>query len=103
MMAKDLVAVEKSALTPAQYGQLAEVPPELEWLANITNTKTRRAYRNDVSEFSAFAGLRGPAELRTVTRAHVIAWRKDLERTGCRHPASGASSRRCLPCSITFA
>jgi integrase/recombinase XerD len=78
-MAKDLVAVEKSALTPAQYGQLTEVPPELEWLANITNAKTRRAYRNDVSEVSVFAGLRGPAELRTVTRAHVIAWRKDLE------------------------
>jgi site-specific recombinase XerD len=28
----------------------------------------------------AFAGQRGPAELRTVTRAHVIAWRKDLEK-----------------------
>ncbi len=78
-MAKDLVAVEKQALTPAQYGQLAEVPTEPEWLANLTNPKTRRAYRNDVSEFSAFAGLRGPAELRTVTRAHVIACRKDLE------------------------
>ena len=38
----------------------------------------RRAYKIDVSEFSAFAGLRGPAELRTVTRAHVIPWRKDL-------------------------
>ena len=85
-MAKDLVAVgntgaadRKRALTPAQYGDLADVPPELEWLANITNPKTRRAYKIDVSEFSAFAGLRGPAELRTVTRAHVIAWRKDLE------------------------
>ena len=68
--------------TPAQYGDLADVPPELEWLANITNPKTRRAYKIDVSEFSAFAGLRGPAELRTVTRAHVIAWRKDLEARG---------------------
>jgi site-specific recombinase XerD len=55
------------------------VPPEIEWLANITNPKTRRAYKNDVSEFSAFTGLRNPVELRTVTRAHVIAWRKDLE------------------------
>jgi len=55
------------------------VPPEIEWLANITNPKTRRAYKNDVSEFSAFTGLRRPEELRTVTRAHVIAWRKDLE------------------------
>jgi site-specific recombinase XerD len=55
------------------------VPPELEWLANITNPKTQRAYKNDVSEFSAFTGLCRPEELRTVTRAHVIAWRKDLE------------------------
>jgi hypothetical protein len=33
--------VDKPALTPAQYRDLAEVPPELEWLANITNPKTR--------------------------------------------------------------
>ncbi len=36
-MAKDLVAVDKRALTTAQYGDLADVLPELEWLANITN------------------------------------------------------------------
>ena len=64
-MAKDLVAVGntgavvgKRALTPAQFGDLADVPPEIEWLANITNPKTRRAYKIDVSEFSAFTGLR---------------------------------------------
>jgi site-specific recombinase XerD len=32
-----------------------------------------------VAEFSAFAGLNESAQLRTVTRAHVIAWRKDME------------------------
>ena len=85
-MAKNLVvapnagaADEQYALTRAQFGQLAEVPAEIEWLANITNPKTRRAYKIDVGEFSAFAGLRGPVELRRVTRAHVIAWRKQLE------------------------
>jgi site-specific recombinase XerD len=56
------------------------VPPEIEWLANLTNPKTRRAYKVDVEEFIAFAGLRGIAELRNITRAHVIAWRKDLEK-----------------------
>ena len=66
-------------LTPAQYGALAAFPPELEWLANLTNPQTRRAYQTDVSEFSAFTGLNQPRELRTVTRAHVIAWRKHLE------------------------
>jgi len=74
------------------------VPPEIEWLANITNPKTRRAYKNDVSEFSAFTGLRKPVELRTVTRAHVIAWRKDLEKHGGRkdNGQSPASIRRKL-------
>jgi integrase/recombinase XerD len=73
------LVVTQRALTPAQYGDLAAVPPELEWLANIDNPKTRRAYKIDVGEFSAFAGLRSSPELRTVTRAHVIAWRKTLE------------------------
>jgi hypothetical protein len=45
------------ALTPAQFGDLADIPPELEWLANLTNPKTRRAYKIDVEEFIAFAGL----------------------------------------------
>ena len=66
-------------LTPAQYGALAACPPELEWLANLTNPQTRRAYQSDVREFAAFTGLNQPRELRTVTRAHVIAWRKHLE------------------------
>ena len=32
-----------------------------------------------ISPQTPFTGLRNPVELRTVTRAHVIAWRKDLE------------------------
>ncbi len=40
----DLVPLKKHSLTPAQFEQLADVPPEEEWLANITNLKTRRAY-----------------------------------------------------------
>jgi integrase/recombinase XerD len=66
-------------LTPAEFGALADVPPEIEWLANITNPKTRRAYRIDVAEFSSFSGLKEATQLRSVTRAHVIAWRKALE------------------------
>jgi integrase/recombinase XerD len=51
----------------------------LEWLANITNAKTRRAYKIDVAEFIAFTNLKNHSALRTVVRAHVIAWRKDME------------------------
>ena len=75
-MPSELTPVPKRTLTPAQYGDLADMPPELEWLANLTNKKTRRAYKLDVSEFSSFTGLTEAIQLRAVTRAHVIGWRK---------------------------
>jgi integrase/recombinase XerD len=81
-----------SSLTPAQYSELADVPPETEWLANITNEKTRRAYKIDVAEFVVFTGLHDSASLRTVARSHVIAWRKHLEARKLSH----ASIRRKL-------
>src|ERR1700691_2418012 len=67
------------ALSPSDFWKLADVPPDAEWFANIQNKNTRRAYRNDVEEFISFAGIKQPEGLRTVTRAHVIAWRKSLE------------------------
>jgi integrase/recombinase XerD len=67
-------------LTAVQFQNLAEIPPELEWFANLTNANTKRAYRQDIKDFQAFAGLRQPEEFRGVTRAHVIAWREDLRR-----------------------
>ncbi len=70
-----LVPVRKRALTRAQFERLADVPPEEEWLANLTNAKTRRAYKNDVREFIARTGLSDYLELRSIVRAHVIDWR----------------------------
>jgi len=78
-MAGNLITTVPPSLTPDQYRDLADVPPELEWLANITNLKTRRAYKVDVAEFIAFTGLPDHTGLRTVARAHVIAWRKDMD------------------------
>jgi len=66
-------------LTPAEFAALADVPPEHEWLANLTNEKTKRAYKADVAEFIAFTGLKESADLRSVSRAHVILWRKGME------------------------
>jgi integrase len=66
----DLVPISKEALTPAEYQKLADIPPETEWLANITNEKTRRAYKIDVAEFVVFTGLHDSASLRTVARSH---------------------------------
>jgi integrase/recombinase XerD len=65
-------------LTADEFQRLAEVPPEVEWFANLTNAHTRRAYENAVKDFMRFAGIVRSEEFRTVTRAHVIAWRDDL-------------------------
>lgn len=65
-------------LSADAFQRLADVPPELEWFANITSPATRRAYENALQDFMRFTGIARPDEFRTVTRAHVIAWRDDL-------------------------
>jgi len=66
-------------LSPAEFFNLTDVPPEIEWLANIQNPNTRAAYQHDVVEFRRFVGIKRLVEFRTVARAHVIAWREHLE------------------------
>lgn len=80
------------ALTAREFQGLSDVPPELEWFANIPNAKTREAYRLDITDFTAFVGIDRPEEFRVITRAHVIAWRKDIER----RPLAPATVRRKL-------
>jgi len=79
----EVVKEQGRALTAAEFYKLAEVPPEIEWFANLRNPNTRKAYQNDLGEFRRFVGIARPEEFRTVTRAHVIAWRKELERQSC--------------------
>ena len=62
-------------LTSEAFQRLADVPPELEWFANLGNAATRRAYENALADFMRFTGIAQPEEFRIVTRAHVIAWR----------------------------
>jgi integrase/recombinase XerD len=76
------IAPAERLLTAAEFHRLAEVPPEIEWFANIRNRSTRRAYENAIRDFMQFTGIARPEEFRTVTRAHVIAWRDDLARRG---------------------
>jgi integrase/recombinase XerD len=79
-------------LTAGQFLRLAEVPPEIEWFANIDNPQTRRAYQNDLRSFMRFVGIERPGDFRIVTRSHVLAWRKTLEDG----QLGGASIRRKL-------
>jgi len=71
-------AVADRLLTRQEFQGLAAIPPELEWFANITNANTKRAYKNDIRDFSSFVGIQRPEDMRLVTRAHVIAWRQQL-------------------------
>lgn len=66
-------------LTAAEFHELAAVPHAGVWFANINNVNTRRAYRADVEDFMGFLGIEHPEEFRSVTRAHVLAWRGTLE------------------------
>jgi site-specific recombinase XerD len=91
------ITTESRLLTAEDFLRLADVPPEVEWFANITNKATRRAYENAIKDFMAFTGIRKPEEFRAVTRAHVIAWRDDLSHrtlngTTIRHRLSALSS-----------
>jgi len=77
--ATSLVTTQRR-LTAVAYQQLADIPPAIEWFANLGNAATRRAYENALKDFMGFTGIAHPYEFRSVTRAHVIAWRDDLSK-----------------------
>ncbi len=79
-------------LTAAEFQGLTAVPAAVEWFANLANPRTRRAYQSDLEDFCQFVGLHRPEQFREVTRAHVLAWRRQLEQRGL----SGATQRRKL-------
>jgi integrase/recombinase XerD len=92
------IAGGERRLTAGEFHRLADVPPEIEWFANLTNRHTRRTYETAVTDFMRFAGIAQPAEFRVVTRAHVIEWRDDLRMrlNRCGKPLSDASVRHRL-------
>jgi hypothetical protein len=87
---------DRRVLTAAEFQGLADVPLEAKWFANIDNPRTRRAYRIDIHEFMGCVGIGRPEEFRIVTRAHVLAWRKDLEG----RELSGTTIRRKLASAL---
>jgi site-specific recombinase XerD len=87
-----LLPIGERRLSAVEFQQLASVPAAVEWFANIDNPRTRRAYQNDLEDFCGFVGLTGAEEFRVVTRAHVLAWRAQLEARGL----AGATIRRKL-------
>lgn len=67
----------------AEFQGLVRVPSAVEWFANLANNpRTRRAYQGDIEDFCQFVGLHTPEQFREVTRAHVLAWRRQFEQRG---------------------
>nr|WP_185160264.1 tyrosine-type recombinase/integrase [Pseudomonas sivasensis] len=87
-----MILSSERRLTAVEFQQLAAVPAAVEWFANIDNPRTRRAYQGDLEDFCGFVGLTTADEFRAVTRAHVLAWRAQLEQRGL----AGATIRRKL-------
>jgi integrase/recombinase XerD len=102
------IAPAERRLTAAEFQTLADVPPETEWFANIKNPHTKRAYKNAVADFMRFTGITRSEEFRIVIRAHVIAWRTDLEhreigpRTNKRTPEGATIRHRLAALSSLF-
>jgi hypothetical protein len=73
--------------TAAEFHRLADVPPEVEWFANLRNPSTRRAYENAVRDFMRFTGIGRPEEFRTVTWGayHRVARRPCAARARWQH------------------
>ena len=51
-------------LTAEQFQRLGDVPPEVEWFANLSSPATRRAYEHALQDFMKFTGIAQAAEFR---------------------------------------
>jgi len=79
-MTKDLTPIPsitgERLLTQSEFKRLADVPPEIEWFANLKNPNTRRAYRNVVMHYAKklgiFMELLGPHALRATAATNAL-------------------------------
>lgn len=78
----DLVPRGNALTGRALFERLERVPPHAEWLANIANPCTQRAYRTDIQDFFVSIGSGGDADLSRIQRGHVLHWRRQLESRG---------------------
>ena len=74
-------------LTAAEFHRLADVPPEVEWFANLSNPHTRRVYENAVKDFMRFTGIMRPEEFRDhhARARHRLARRPGAARAWWQH------------------
>jgi hypothetical protein len=77
--------------TAAGFHQLADVPPEIEWFANISNPNARRVYGNAIRDFMRFTGIARPVCTTTkIAAAQGTGSAATMRRRGLRPPADAA-------------
>ena len=83
-------------LTAAEFHRLADVPPEVEWFANLSNPSTRRAYENAIRDFMRFTaiGPTGGIPHRDPRAHHRLAQRAGAARAWRRHGPAPARLAR---------
>ena len=72
-VAESGIAVREQSGALATLERLAAIPEEELWLQNQRSTHTRRAYKEDVRHFMRTFHIESREELRTASRASVIA------------------------------
>jgi site-specific recombinase XerD len=60
------------------FEAIREVPREVLWQANYDSVNTQETYSSGIKRFMLFLGIRTTQQLRQVTQAHVIAFKKHL-------------------------
>ena len=68
-----LISQNARKLTAAQFQQLSDVPPEMEWFANIDNKHPRAAYQNDVRNLIFKEGKTLSTELNDLSTFKLLA------------------------------
>ena len=77
-----LIPLPANANGLTAFERLVEILEEELWLQNHRSPHTRRAYREDVKHFMRTFGIQSREQLRTASRASVIAWVRRMEQDG---------------------
>jgi integrase/recombinase XerD len=56
-----------------------QVPEELLWINNFNSKRSRQTYQIATRQFISFLKIKTPEELRTITHAHIIAFKNHLQ------------------------
>ena len=74
--------MEKELQTKNQNTKLEiinQVPEELLWINNFNSKRSRQTYQIATKKFIEFFKIKTPEELRTITHAHIIAFKNHLQ------------------------